>query len=394
MSIIFIADDFPPELGGIQTFSCELAHATAQLGEEVVVVAGRQDGSEQIDADLPFTIIRVPTQGSYPMAAMNLSAGVQQAATLVETPPRCVVATKWSPEGPAAILAFGKLRRPMVLIGHGGEFSHSGGNLLKWLMQRVVRRRMAACLANSRFTAELFAKAGVPREQIGVIYGGVRPEQYEIAHERVTELRDEMGLGDAPVLLTASRLVERKGHDTVNRALTHVLQRFPDLVWLVAGEGPTADALAEHAQRLAVSDSVRFLGRVDHDRLAILYAAADLHVMPSRPVRGELPEGLGLAYLEAAAAGTPSVATNFGGIPDAVVDGETGLLVEPDDPVALAGAITALLADDKRRAAMGEAARERVRSEFTWTRVAERFLAHLLELDDTPAGAEATSADE
>ncbi|MGI5817756.1 MAG: glycosyltransferase family 4 protein [Armatimonadota bacterium] len=381
MSVIFLADDFPPALGGIQTYACELARATAELGEEVAVVASRQEGAEAVDAGLPFEIIRVPTRGSYPMAAMNLSAGAQQAAQRLNSPPRALVATKWSPEGPGAILAFGQLRCPLVLIGYGGEFSHTGGNLLKWLMQRVVRRRMAACFAISHFTAELFAKAGVPRERISIIFGGVRPENYAVTDERVGEVRGEVGLGDAPVLLTASRLVERKGHDTVMRALPRVLERFADLIWLIAGEGPTAEALAALADEAGVADRVRFLGRVDDERLAALYAAADLYVMPSRPVRGALPEGLGLVYLEAAAAGTPSVATRFGGIPDAVADGETGLLVPPDEPDALADAIIELLGDDARRAAMGEAARERVLSEFTWARVAERFLDHLATLE-------------
>ncbi|MFP4248746.1 MAG: glycosyltransferase family 4 protein [Armatimonadota bacterium] len=382
MSIIFLADDFPPELGGIQTFSCELARATAELGEEVVVVASRQENTEPVDADLPFTIIRVPTGGSYPMAAMNLSAGAQQAAaTLVETPPRCMVATKWSPEGPAAILAHGNLRCPIVLIGHGGEFSLSGGSFLKWLTQKVVLKRMHLCLANSHYTAGLFREARIPDERIGIIYGGVRVQDYDLPEGRPAWLREEMGLDDRPLLVTASRIVERKGHDTVLKALPELLERFPDLVWVVTGEGPLEEQLASLAQALGVADAVRFVGRIDRDRLAALYAAAELCVMPARPVRGKLAEGLGLVYLEAAAAGTPSVATNFGGIPDAVVDGETGLLVEPDDPEALAAAIAELLEDDERRMVMGRAARDRVRDEFTWTRVAERFLKHLESLE-------------
>ncbi len=385
MSIIFLADDFPPDLGGIQTYASELARATSQLGEEVAVVASRQEDDEQFDASLPFEVIRVPTRGSYPMAAMNLSAGAQQAAKQLESPPRCLVATKWSPEGPAAILAFGALRCPLVLIGHGGEFSNSRGNPIKWLVQKVVLRRMALCLANSHYTADLFADAGVPEEQIGIIYGGVRPERFEAADEMAQTLREEMGLGDAPVLLTASRLVERKGHQTVVQALPAVLDAHPDTVWLIAGEGPMRETIAGEAEELRVADSIRFIGRVDDEKLATAYAGADLFVMPSRPVSGKLAEGLGLAYLEAGAAGTPSVATNFGGIPDAVSDGETGMLVEPDSPDALADAIVDLLGDPERRREMGENARNRVLEKFTWTSVAERFLDELSALEDGEA---------
>jgi len=297
MSIIFLADDFPPGLGGIQTYACELARAVAELGEEVAVVASRQDGGEQFDADLPFTVVRVATQGSYPMAAMNLSAGAAQAVGRLSSPPRCLVATKWSPEGAAAILAFGQLRCPLVMFGHGGEFSHTGGNLLKWAMQRAVLRRMVLCLANSQFTADLFAKARVRPDRIGIIFGGVRPERYEVSDDRARAVRDELGLGDGPVLLTASRLVERKGHETVLRALPAVLEAQPETTWLATGEGPMAESLQELAGELGVARAVRFVGRVPEERLAELYAAADLYVMPSRPVRGMLPEGLGLVYL-------------------------------------------------------------------------------------------------
>ena len=375
MSIIFLADDFPPELGGIQTYSCELARALAELGEEVAVLARRQDGGETFDAPLPFPVIRVPTKGNYAVGAMNLSIGAQQALQQLQSPPRCMVATKWAPEGPAAILAHGQLRCPIVLIGHGGEFSHTGGSPIKWLVQRTVLRRTTLCLANSSFTADLFAQARVPRERIRIIYGGVRPERYEVAADRVQAVREDLGVGGAPLLFAASRLVERKGHEVVLRALPAVLEAQSETVWLIAGEGPLAEPLQALAAEVGVADAVRFLGRVDDDRLAELHAAADLFVMPSRPVRGMLAEGLGLAYLEAAAAGTPSVATTFGGIPDAVVDGETGLLVPPDDSDALAQAIVSLLGDPERRRAMGEAARERVLSEFTWRHVAERFLS-------------------
>ncbi|NLO04252.1 MAG: glycosyltransferase family 4 protein [candidate division WS1 bacterium] len=387
MSIIILADDFPPELGGIQTYACELSRALAELGEEVAVVASQQEGAEEVDAQLPFPVLRVSTGGGYPVAAMNLSIGARQMAAQARTPVRCMVATKWAPEGPAAILAFSALRCPMLLIGHGGEFSHTGGSVVKWLVQRVVLRRMSRFLANSHYTAELFAKARVPRDRIGIIYGGVRLEAFDVTQQRAREVRDEMQLGDRPLLLSASRLVTRKGHDTVLRALPAVLERFPDALYLVAGTGPLEDVLRALVDEIGVGESVRFCGRVADEQLPALYAAADIFVMPSRPVRGELAEGLGLAYLEAAAAGTPSIGTNFGGIPDAIADGETGLLVEPDDHEALGQAIVGLLEDDARREEMGQAARQRVREQYTWQRVAERFLEELATLENAGAGA-------
>ncbi len=391
MSIVLIADDFPPAVGGIQTYACELARAVAQLGEEVAVVAGSQEADSDVDDELPFRVVRVPTSAGYAAAAMNLAAGVQQAAAALSAPPRYLVATKWSPEGPAAILAFRALHCPIVLIGHGGEFALSGGNVVKWLVQRAVLRRAARCLANSGYTAGLFERAGIPRRRIGVIGGGVRPERFDRPREEARALRDALGLGGGPVLLTVARLVERKGHETVLRALPAVLDRVPEVRYLVIGDGEMRERLGELSGELGLDEAVVFAGHVAHDRLPLCYLAADVFVMPSRPVRGELGEGLGLAFLEAAAAGVPSVGTDFGGIPDAIADGETGLLVEPRDHEALAEALTRLLTDADLRARMGAAARERVRREFTWGRVAERFLA---ELDVVaPGGAEREAAE-
>lgn len=377
MSIIFIADDFPPEVGGIQTYACELARATAELGEEVAVVASAQPGSAAIDAELPFTVVRVPTSGSYPVAAMNLAAGVTQVARTLSAAPRCMVATKWSPEGPAAILAFRALRCPIVLIGHGGEFAAANGQAMKWLVQRVVLRRAARCLANSAYTAELFRRARVRPERIGVIGGGVRPEEFVTGPAAAEELRAELGVGERPLLLTVARLIERKGHETVLRALPAVREAVPDVAWAIVGDGPMRERLQALTDELDLRAAVRFTGRLAAERLAACYAAADLFVMPSHAVPGELAEGLGLAYLEAAAAGVPSVGSDFGGIPDAIADGETGLLVPPRDSAALAEALVRLLTDSALRDRMGAAARERVEREFTWRRVAERFLAEL-----------------
>lgn len=378
MSIIFIADDFPPEVGGIQTYACELARATAELGEEVAVVASAQPGSAAIDAELPFTVVRVPTSGSYPLAATNLAISIRAVAErCVATAPRCMVATKWSPEGPAAILAFRALRCPIVLIGHGGEFAAANGQAMKWLVQRVVLRRAARCLANSAYTADLFRRARVRPERIGVIGGGVRAEEFVTDPAAAEELRAELGVGERPLLLTVARLVERKGHETVLRALPAVREAVSDVAWAVVGEGPMRERLEALTDELDLRAAVRFTGRIPAERLPACYAAADLFVMPSHAVPGELAEGLGLAYLEAAAAGVPSVGSDFGGIPDAIADGETGLLVPPRNPEALAHAVVRLLSDAELRGRMGAAARDRVEREFTWRRVAERFLAEL-----------------
>ncbi len=387
MRLIFLADDFPPESGGIQTYSYELARAVSQAGAEVVVVASAQPGSEVVDDAMPCPVVRVATGGGYAAAALKLAAGAEQAATMLGGPPRCLVATKWSPEGPAAIWAARTISRPFVLIGYGGEFSQARGQLIKWIVQRSVMRRAALFLAISSFTADLFRQAKAPADRIGIIYGGVRPERFAATDEQVEGLRERYGLAGRRVLLTVARLVSRKGHDIVLTAMPEILRSAPDAAYLIVGDGPMRERLEEQTRELGLEGSVVFAGRVADEMIPACYRLCDVLVMPSRPMRGELAEGFGLAYLEAAVCGKPSIGTNYGGIPDAIADGETGLLVDTDDVEGLAGAAARLLGDEELRTRMGQAARERALAEFTWERVAERFLAQV-ERISVPTGSE------
>lgn len=377
MSIVFLADDFPPAVGGIQTYAYELALAVAEQGEEVAVVASAQPGSEAVDEPLPYPVLRVPTSGGYAAAAMRMAAGAEEAARTLQSPLRCLVATKWSPEGPAAIWAVKQLHRPFVLLGYGGEFLTSAGQFLKWLVQRSVLKRAALCLAISNYTADRFARARVPRERIEVIYGGVRPERFEQAPPETEQLREDLDLAGKQVILTVARLIRRKGHDCVLRAMPTVLEAAPEAAYLIVGDGPTRDELNALVDELGLTDHVRFAGSVAAELLPAYYHLCDVFVMPGRPVRGELAEGLGLAYLEASAAGKPVIGTRFGGTEDAVAEGESGLLVEPSNIDGLAEALMSILTDHDLATRLGEAGRARVLRDFTWARVAKRFLGAL-----------------
>jgi len=377
MSLIFLADDFPPAIGGIQTYACELASAVAECGEQVAVVASQQPGSEAVDETLPCPVVRVPTTGGYAAAALRMAAGAEQAARQMQAAPRCLVATKWCPEGPAAIWAQRTLRCPFVLLGHGGEFSTSARQVLKWLLQRVVLRRVALCMANSTSTAGRFVRAHVPAERIAIIYGGVRAERFEQPPAETGGLCEQLGLAGRRVMLTVARLVRRKGHDRVLRALPTVLEAVPEALYLIVGDGPMREELEALAEELGVTHAVKFVGAAPAHLLPAYYHLCDVFVMPSRAVPGELVEGFGLAFLEAAAAGKPVVATRFGGIEDAVADQVSGLLVEPEDDNALAKALVRILTDEELASRLGEDGRERVLKNFTWAAVAERFLEAL-----------------
>lgn len=187
-------------------------------------------------------------------------------------------------------------------------------------------------------------------------------------------VRARLGLTDRPVVVCVSRLVPRKGQDTLILAMPAILAREPDAVLLIVGGGPYAKDLKKLAEETGVSDSVRFTGPVPWEELPAHYGAGDVFAMPCRTRRGGLDvEGLGIVYLEASATGLPVVAGDSGGAPDAVLDGETGWVVRGGSVEESADRIATLLGDPELRQRMGERGRAWVEEKWRWDLLAERL---------------------
>jgi phosphatidylinositol alpha-1,6-mannosyltransferase len=188
------------------------------------------------------------------------------------------------------------------------------------------------------------------------------------------EIRARHGLADRPVVVCVSRLVPRKGQDALIHAWPRVLRTAPDAALLLVGDGPYRDALRRLAVSLGVDGSVVFTGGVPWEELPAHYDAGDVFAMPCRTRRRGLDvEGLGIVYLEASAAGLPVVAGDSGGAPDAVLDGETGVVVPGRSVARVAAALTALLTDPERARRMGAQGRAWVEREWSWKIQAARL---------------------
>jgi phosphatidyl-myo-inositol dimannoside synthase len=185
---------------------------------------------------------------------------------------------------------------------------------------------------------------------------------------------------DRPTFLTISRIAERyKGHDVLVRALPLVRAKVPSVEWIVIGDGPLRAGVEQLASAYAVADSIQFLGSVSDEQRDSWLRRADLLAMPSRLPGGGLPgEGFGIVYLEAGAYAKAVVAGNVGGAADAVADGESGVLVDPTDSVAVAEAITRLLLDRELAERLGRGGQRRAQ-DSAWPTVIERVEAMLLE---------------
>jgi phosphatidylinositol alpha-1,6-mannosyltransferase len=187
-------------------------------------------------------------------------------------------------------------------------------------------------------------------------------------------VRSKYGLSDRPVVVCVSRLVPRKGQDTLVKALPAIARSVPGAALLVVGDGPYRRQLERLVDEIGVRDAVRFTGGVPWEELPAHFDAGDVFAMPCRTRRNGLDvEGLGIVYLEASATGLPVVAGNSGGAPDAVLAGETGYVVDGTEVAAVASSVVKLLADPDAARAVGAAGRAWVEREWSWDAAASRL---------------------
>jgi phosphatidylinositol alpha-1,6-mannosyltransferase len=366
---LLVTNDFPPKIGGIQSYLWELWRRLPPASFRVYTTPYRDD--TRWDAEQPFAVARSrePVLLPHPwlIEGVRRRAGAFDAGLVVLDP-----ALPLGAIGPS-------LDRPYAVVLHGAEVTVPGrlpGT--KQLLGHVLRHA-ALVVAAGRYAAAEGEHAAGRRLPCVIVPPGVDVERFRPldAAERGAGRR-HFGLPDeARIILGVSRLVPRKGFDVLVQAAARLRREHPDVVVAIAGDGRDRARL----QRLAAEHHapVRFLGRVPDADLPRLYGCADVFSMLCRNRWGGLEqEGFGIVFVEAAAAGVPQVAGDSGGAAEAVVDGETGLVVErPSDADAVAAALARLLEDDALRVSMGAAARRRAEAEFTYDGLAARLGAAL-----------------
>ncbi|MFG3195921.1 glycosyltransferase family 4 protein [Streptomyces sp. NPDC048208] len=372
---LIVTNDFPPRPGGIQAF---LHNMALRLDPDRLVVyastwkRGREgaEATAAFDAEQPFTVVRdrttmlLPTPGATRRAAGLLREHGCTSVWFGAAAPLGLMAPALRQAGAERLVA----------TTHGHEAGWAQLPAARQLLRRIgestdtltylgeyTRSRIASALTPEAAGRMVQLPPGVDEKTFHPGSGG-------------DEVRARLGLTDRPVVVCVSRLVPRKGQDTLIRAMPQILAAEPDAVLLIVGGGPYEADLRRLAAETGVADSVRFTGAVPWAELPAHYGAGDVFAMPCRTRRGGLDvEGLGIVYLEASATGLPVVAGDSGGAPDAVLDGETGWVVRGGEPGEAAERITALLADEGLRRRMGERGRQWVEEKWRWDLLAERL---------------------
>lgn len=363
---LLVTNDFPPKIGGIQNYLWELWRRLP--ADDVIVHTTPHDGAETWDAAQDFTVVRSREPWLLPQPML-----VRRVNQLAESYDVEVVII--DPAVPAGLIG-PHLDRPYGVVLHGAEVTIPGrvpGT--RRLLNRVLAGSAGVIAAGGYPAAEGERSLCAPLPPCTIVPPGVDVERFrpQTAAEK-TATRTRLGLpADGPLVTSVSRLVPRKGMDTLIRASVELRADHPDLTVAIAGKGRDTGRLQKLIDQLDAP--VTLLGRISDDDLVDLYAAGDVFSMLCRTRWGGLEqEGFGIVFLEAAASGVPQVAGRSGGAHEAVEHDETGLVVDdPDDPTAAAEAIGSLLADPNRRAAMADAGRRRAEAEFSYEKLAERL---------------------
>jgi phosphatidyl-myo-inositol dimannoside synthase len=363
---LIVTNDFPPRQGGIQSFVHALA--TRLPRGTVTVYAPAWKGSREFDAEQPFPVIRHPTSLMLPVPAVSRRA----AAIAREHGCEAVLFGAAAPLGLITpVLRRAGVRRAIALThGHEAGWAMLPGarTLLRRIGDEVDVMTYLGEYFRVRLTRALSPEAAqrMVRLAPGVDVTLFRPGSGGLA------VRDRLGLAGRPVVVCVSRMVRRKGQDTLIRAWPQVRAEVSDAVLLLVGDGPYASDLRRLARRVGISDAVLFTGPVPWAELPAYYDAGDVFAMPCRTRRAGLDvEGLGLVYLEASATGLPVIGGDSGGAPDAILDGESGYVVH--DVPGTAARVIELLADPGRARAMGEKGLAWVDREWRWELSAARL---------------------
>ncbi len=381
MEILVITWNYPPRRGGMEQL---LASVCAGLSKNhrVSVITAYADKHFTAGEE---TVFRPASPG---LVRYFLCALTQGVALLRGNRNISVVFGGSVLVTPIVLILARLFRRKAIVQAHGLDLVYRSSIYQGFVVRGL--RYVDRVIANSRHTARLAQQKGVTERVIEIIPPGVDWQRFQIAQDAAA-LKQTRGLAGRKVILFVGRLARRKGvKEFIEHSLVAIVKQVPEVCFVIAGDNPT-DSLTPHddvageirqaIERHKLSEQVRWLGAVSDAELVQIYAFCDVLVLPVLDLDADV-EGFGMVALEAAAAGKPVIATRCGGIPDAVEDGESGILVEPGNCDCLSEAIVFLLKNPQIASAMGQSGRRRAVKEFTWNSVVSRYEATLSRLSN------------
>jgi phosphatidyl-myo-inositol dimannoside synthase len=372
ISHLVTADSYLPHSGGSRVYYAALyKNLLVQYPDTVTLLTKKVPGWKEFDHQEDAENFRIRRRfrplpdWKYWQWPKAIPQFMHAAGTLMAGHYDCLHCGDLFPQALNGVWLRKMFRLPLVIFCHGDEISQTDKRRYQPRVRDFIYQHADAIIAANQFACDGLKRIGIPEERVHKLTPGV-----DLGHfypkPRRADLLERYGLEENKVLLTVARLVPRKGHKIVLQALPKVLHEVPNLKYLIAGEGPEKDRLQALAVELGVQHAVTFTGDIGHDQICDFYNLCDVFAMVNRLDEGGDVESFGMVFTEANATGKPVIAGRSGGTAEAVLQGQTGFLVDPNSADEVASRLILLLKNDHLSQRMGAAGLERVRVEFNW----------------------------
>ena len=367
-SILLVTNDFGPRAGGIETFVIGLLERTPR--GSVVVFTSSQPDSESYDRrwreEFGVDVIRDKSRILLPTPRVTRAA-----MKIIRE--RSITKVWFGAAAPLALMSRA-LRKAgaqrIVALTHGHEVWWSKVPPFTLLM-REIGRSIDIATYLGEYTRNALKRC-IPEEKLHHIAPGIDVTHF--IQRDAQDLKEQLGLTERLIIISVGRLVHRKGQDRLIEAMPAIREKVPNAHLIFVGEGPYREKLTQITSQLNLEPHISFIGRINYADLPRYISMGDIFAMPSRDrLFGLEVEGLGIVYLEASACSLPVIAGNSGGAPDAVINGETGFVVDGEDVAEIASRVIELLTNPELRTAMGRRGREFAEAQWRWEIWSERF---------------------
>ncbi|MFA4831508.1 MAG: glycosyltransferase family 4 protein [Patescibacteria group bacterium] len=364
--ILIITFEYPPTVGGIATYIHDLANALDT--SKIIVLAPKHENSKVWDEQQKYKVIRKNMLFPKIIWPRWIRLCWQTWRLVRKEKIELIMIHHALPVGYIGVLQKKFYKIPFLLFSHGTDLVAGAASAWKRKMLAKVSERAAQIIFNSESLKSRFLRVFPQFEDKSlVVYPCPEIDFLEQPpDESIHKLRSQYALEGKITLLSVGRLSDGKGFPHLARLLPEILKQVPHLVWLIVGDGPKKSYLIEQIQKRDLQNVVRFIGEVPHDKLKIYYYLADVFAVLTHPDEGR-EEGLGLVFLEAAAAGLPIVAGRSGGVEESVLHTQTGIVVDIyKGDKAVVEALVEMLTNKEYAKRLGKQAKERIQSDFQW----------------------------
>lgn len=372
INFLVTADYYLPHSGGSRVYYAALyRRLLAQYPDTVTLVTKKVPGWREFDRNENTASFRIHRRfrplpnwkyGQWPRIFPQL---LHAAGTALTGQYDCLHCCDLFPQGLNGVALRRVFGLPMLIYCHGDEISQIDKRRYQPRVRDFIYRQADAIVAANQFACDGLARIGIPADRVHKLTPGVDTDEFQ-PRPKNQELVRRYRLENAKVLLTVARLVPRKGHKVVLQSLPKVLDRIPNLKYLIVGGGPEEHSLQALVQQLRLQEAVIFVGDVAHHEVCDFYNLCDVSLMINRLESGGDVESFGMVFTEANATGKPVIGGRSGGTAEAIVEGQTGFLVDPDSHEEVAERLLLLLENDELCKRMGSAGLERVHREFNW----------------------------